>query len=205
MGILGWTGSCRCIYRNRALARTPGSLDIAARSVTSCTSTTARNEQQAQWQIQKKALEKKFGSEKWQPRKRLSPDALDGLRALHAQDAHKYSTQALAEQFKVSPEAVRRILKSKWRPRDDEQAGRQTRWIRRGQRVWEEWMNKGMKAPKKWRSPGSDCSGQLQDIEQDAVKHDGKIRSQELEFDIDAIGKSGQMQRVTRPLSNRIL
>ena len=104
-----------------------------------------------QWQLQKDALKKKFGAEKWVPRKKLSPDALEGVRKLHAQDPEKYSTEALAAHFKVSPEAIRRILKSKWRPSEDELAKRQMRWINRGKRIWSSKMSEGMKPPRRWR------------------------------------------------------
>jgi hypothetical protein len=45
---------------------------------------------------------------------------MDDLRSLHAQDPYAWSTPRLAERFRISPEAVRRILKSKWRPKPDE-------------------------------------------------------------------------------------
>lgn len=83
------------------------------------------------WQVQKQSLLKKFGSSGWMPRKRLSPDALEGIRALHSQFPEKYSTPVLAEEFKVSPEAVRRILRSKWRPNEEEEESRRKRWDRR--------------------------------------------------------------------------
>jgi hypothetical protein len=41
---------------------------------------------------------------------------MDGLRELHKLDSAKFSTPVLAYRFKISPEAVRRILKSKWAP-----------------------------------------------------------------------------------------
>ena len=41
---------------------------------------------------------------------------MDGLRHLHRFDPHTFSSPILAEKFKISPEAVRRILKSKWEP-----------------------------------------------------------------------------------------
>lgn len=90
------------------------------------------------WQAQKQALEKKFGSEGWNPRKKLSPDTIDGIRALHEQFPNKYSTPVLAEKFKVSPEAIRRILKSKWRPDPEKQAERRERWARRHDRIWDQ-------------------------------------------------------------------
>ena len=106
------------------------------------------------WQVQKAALQKKFKEDKWQPRKRLSPDAIDGIRALHAQYPDKYTTPVLAAQFEVSPEAIRRILKSKWRPTEDEAASRSDRWHKRGEKIWTQMVELGVKPPKKWREMG---------------------------------------------------
>jgi len=106
------------------------------------------------WQVQKKALLEKFGSSGWSPRKRLSPDSLEGIRALHAQYPDKYTTPVLADQFKVSPEAVRRILKSKWRPNDDEEDSRRDRWNKRGVNIWSQMNELGIKPPRKWRDQG---------------------------------------------------
>lgn len=106
------------------------------------------------WQVQKKALFEKFGSSGWSPRKRLSPDALEGIRMLHSQSPDKYSTPALADHFQVSPEAIRRILKSKWRPNEEEEAKRRKRWDKRGESIWSQMVEIGIKAPKKWRDMG---------------------------------------------------
>ena len=38
------------------------------------------------------------------------------MRALHRFDPEAFSTPLLAARFKISPEAVRRILKSRWEP-----------------------------------------------------------------------------------------
>ena len=113
------------------------------------------------WQVQKKALGEKFGESGWQPRKRLSPDALDGIRALHAQYPEDYSTSKLADHFKVSPEAIRRILKSKWRPSEVEDASRRDRWQKRGEAIWSQMVELGVKPPKKWREMGIGNSSAL--------------------------------------------
>lgn len=105
------------------------------------------------WKTQKSALKDKF-PEGWKPRKRLSPDALAGIRALNAQFPDVYTTEALATKFEVSPEAIRRILKSKWRASADEEEDRQERWFRRGKQVWERKAALGFKPPKKWRREG---------------------------------------------------
>jgi len=52
----------------------------------------------------------------WSPPRKLSREAMEGLRELHRFDAEKFNTPVLAERFRISPEAVRRILKSKWTP-----------------------------------------------------------------------------------------
>lgn len=106
------------------------------------------------WQTQKTALAQKFGAQGWAPRKRLSPDALDGIRALHAQYPDKYTTPVLADQFKVSPEAIRRILKSRWRPSEEEEVDRRQRWDKRGEIIWGQMVEIGIKPPKKWREMG---------------------------------------------------
>lgn len=106
------------------------------------------------WQIQKDALQRKFGEAHWQPRKRLSPDALDGIRAVHAQYPDTYTTPVLANHFKVSPEAIRRILKSKWRPSEEEAEERRDRWNKRGEKIWSQMVELGVKPPKKWREMG---------------------------------------------------
>jgi hypothetical protein len=96
------------------------------------------------WQIQKKALQEKF-KEGWNPRKKLSPDTMEGIRALHEQDPDKYSTSVLADHFKVSPEAIRRILKSKWRPSAEAMQARRERWARRHDRIWDQQAELGLR------------------------------------------------------------
>jgi hypothetical protein len=105
------------------------------------------------WQAQKEALKEKF-KEGWNPRKKLSPDALTGIRAIHAQFPEQYTTSVLAEKFEVSPEAIRRILKSRWTPKEDEALERQRRWFLRGQKVWSRYAELGLKPPVRWRKLG---------------------------------------------------
>ncbi|KAH8677360.1 hypothetical protein BX600DRAFT_531239 [Xylariales sp. PMI_506] len=106
-----------------------------------------------EWQIQKASLKEKF-PEGWQPRKRLSPDALEGIRALHSQFPEEFTTDVLATKFEVSPESIRRILKSKWVPNAEEEESRQERWFNRGKRIWTQMAELGTKPPKKWRQEG---------------------------------------------------
>jgi hypothetical protein len=107
-----------------------------------------------QWQIAKAALKAKFANQPWQPRKRLSPDALDGIRTLHQQYPTRFTTPVLAAQFEVSPEAIRRILKGKWRPTGEEAEERRRRWERRGREIWERRAEGGERPPRRWREEG---------------------------------------------------
>lgn len=90
------------------------------------------------WQVQKAVLKNKF-TEGWNPRKKLSPDTMEGIRALHAQYPDRYTTAVLAEQFAVSPEAIRRILKSKWSSNlEPEKVSEiRERWAKRHDRIWD--------------------------------------------------------------------
>lgn len=97
------------------------------------------------WQVQKKALVQKFKDEGWRPRKKLSPDTLDGIRALHEQDPEKYSTPTLAEHFKVSPESIRRILKSNFRPSEAQMQDRRARWAKRHDKIWDQKVELGLR------------------------------------------------------------
>ncbi|AQZ14585.1 RRG9 (YNL213C) [Zygosaccharomyces parabailii] len=86
------------------------------------------------WKIQQLALRKKFGGERWNPSKKLSREQMEGLRLIKTQFPH-LTARDLGEQFKVSPEVVRRILKTKWQPNEKEMARIQERWQRRGDRI----------------------------------------------------------------------
>ena len=90
----------------------------------------------------------------WAPTKRLSPDALDGVRTLHAQYPERFTPDVLAAEFSVTHEAIDRILKSKWKPDAEEQEERRERWERRGAKIWESMVAKGEHAPKRWREMG---------------------------------------------------
>ncbi|KAJ5753414.1 uncharacterized protein N7511_007567 [Penicillium nucicola] len=108
------------------------------------------------WQIQKAALEKKF-PQGWNPPKKLSPDALDGIRHLHAKAPEQFTTPVLAKEFEVSPEAIRRILKSRWQPSEDEQESRRQRWEKRHDRIWSRMAELGLRPETKRTKPISDA------------------------------------------------
>ncbi|KAG6811404.1 hypothetical protein H0H92_007597 [Tricholoma furcatifolium] len=63
----------------------------------------------------KETIKKNFPTG-WAPPRKLSREAMEGVRQMHRLDPGKFNTPFLAEKFKISPEAVRRILKSRWEP-----------------------------------------------------------------------------------------
>lgn len=109
------------------------------------------------WLKQKQALKQKF-PEGWRPPKRLSPDALEGIRVLRKQFPDMYTTEALADKFEVSPEAIRRILRAKWEPTAEEEEARQRRWFNRGVSVWQRYAELGRQPPRRWREAGVEAS-----------------------------------------------
>ncbi|POS83813.1 hypothetical protein EPUL_005032 [Erysiphe pulchra] len=105
------------------------------------------------WMIEKERAKEKYPNG-YRPLKRLSPDAIEGIRALNSQMPEHFTTARLSKEFKVSPEAIRRILKSKWRPNIDEAHDREARWARRGEQIWSRWAELGATPPKKIRRLG---------------------------------------------------
>jgi len=73
------------------------------------------------WAQHRASMKSKF-PKGWAPPHKLSRAAMDGLRALHAHDPDTFTTSVLADKFRVSPEAVRRILKGKWQPTQEQHA-----------------------------------------------------------------------------------
>ncbi|KPV75584.1 uncharacterized protein RHOBADRAFT_9325, partial [Rhodotorula graminis WP1] len=63
------------------------------------------------WRKHQNAMRTKFPAG-WSPPKRLSREAMDLVRTLARSDPAQYTVARLADRFKVSPEGIRRILKS---------------------------------------------------------------------------------------------
>ncbi|TID24009.1 hypothetical protein E2P81_ATG02317 [Venturia nashicola] len=112
------------------------------------------------WMIQKEAVKRKIGGEAWAPPKRLSPDTLEAIRTMHKSDPDKFSTPILARQFKQSPEVIRRILRTRWQPNEEEVLDRRARWERRGEKIWTKQAELGVRPPKKWREMGVANTGE---------------------------------------------
>ncbi|CAR21692.1 mitochondrial ribosome assembly protein RRG9 [Lachancea thermotolerans CBS 6340] len=87
-----------------------------------------------EWKRQKLALKDKFKGQQWNPKKKLSREQMENVRLLKRHFPETSATE-LSERFQVSPEVIRRILKSKWQPNEEEQLQLQTRWKRRSERV----------------------------------------------------------------------
>lgn len=86
-----------------------------------------------EWLIQKLALKSKF--ENWNPTKKLSRDEMDNVRLLKEKMPYLNNTD-IGNHFKISPEAVRRILRSRFTPKTErERQGLENRWMRRGERI----------------------------------------------------------------------
>lgn len=139
----------------RAQKRAEG--ERAERRASKAKNSEPRRDERPLWLKQKEALKQKF-PEGWRPPKRLSPDALEGIRVLNQQFPDLYTTEALAEKFEVSPEAIRRILRAKWEPSADEEEDRQRRWFNRGVSVWQRYAELGRQPPRRWREAGVEAS-----------------------------------------------
>lgn len=99
------------------------------------------------WAQHRASMKAKF-PKGWAPPHKLSRAAMDGLRALHAHDPDTFTTPVLSEKFRVSPEAVRRILRSKWQPTKEQHA----RLLERERRYRRDRTSR--EAENRWKSSG---------------------------------------------------
>ncbi|KAF2873102.1 hypothetical protein BDV95DRAFT_490561 [Massariosphaeria phaeospora] len=160
------------------------------------------------WQIQKAALKEKLGGAAWSPRKKLSPDTMEGIRHLHQTQPERFTTPVLAQHFQVSPDAIRRILKSTWQPSDEEQEERLRRWDKRGETIWSNLVELGVKPPKRWREMGVGrvTGGGLpkwKSQERNMVAVNDSF-NEDIIPTVDSSGQSSSLQGEMIPLSERI-
>ena len=138
----------RPAYKSRAYPSKPGPTSAKApnpalqalQAASSQSSSPPPKPTPESWRVQKSALASKFGSTGgWSPRRKLSPDAMLHLRTLHESNPSLYTTPLLASTFKTSPEAIRRILKSKWLSQSapEKMQDRRERWAKRHDRIWD--------------------------------------------------------------------
>ncbi|GAA5977884.1 hypothetical protein JCM11641_006099 [Rhodosporidiobolus odoratus] len=78
------------------------------------------------WKRHRQTMLKKFPGG-WEPPKRISREAMDLIRTLARDDPQKYTVSALAQKFKISPEAVRRIVKSRFELPPEEKTRREAK------------------------------------------------------------------------------
>lgn len=72
------------------------------------------------WAQAKNRLRERLGEgETWNPHRKVTREAMQKIRALHADDPEKHSATALSKEFGISHEATRRILRSGWRTGED--------------------------------------------------------------------------------------
>ncbi|OMJ09287.1 Required for respiratory growth protein 9, mitochondrial [Smittium culicis] len=68
------------------------------------------------WIKRKSELNQKLGKQPWNPQKKLARASLEKIRLLNKEYPNIYTINKLSQDFKVSFEAIRRILKSKFVP-----------------------------------------------------------------------------------------
>ncbi|KPI43550.1 Required for respiratory growth protein 9, mitochondrial [Cyphellophora attinorum] len=99
---------------------------------------------------------------------KLSPDAMLGIKQLHASNPTMYTTPVLADQFKVSPEAIRRILKSKWltqaSPADVQR--RREAWAKRHDAIWDQQSELGLRPKREKERRVRDASEGMDEFEE---------------------------------------
>lgn len=95
------------------------------------------------WMVNKAILQAKFRGAQWDSKKKLSPAAREGIKTLH-KNHPEYTTAKLSELFEISPEVVRRVLRSKWEPDTETQEARLQHWVRRGGSVFQRWEELGV-------------------------------------------------------------
>lgn len=143
-----------------------------------------KNKHLSPWKRQMFALREKFHGQKWEPQKKLSRPAMEGVRYLKS-ISPELTSRDLASHFKISPESIRRILKSKFQPSAEQLVDIERRWKRRGARLLEERQNKGKsteqlewtkerKGPRK--GPGKGIKPKLKDKKSKVKKQIAGIR-----------------------------
>ncbi|KAG7893207.1 hypothetical protein KL905_002786 [Ogataea polymorpha] len=84
---------------------------------------------------QKYALKEKAAQMDLTKTKKLSRQAIEGIRVLHSKYPDELPSHKLAEFFQVPVVAVAKILKSKWSPKPHERAAKEKKWEERGKEL----------------------------------------------------------------------
>ncbi|KAJ2541324.1 Required for respiratory growth protein 9 mitochondrial [Coemansia sp. RSA 1853] len=73
----------------------------------------------AGWQRRKIELKLKLGADGWEPEKKIATSSMEKIRLLNSEFPKEWTIKHLSEQFKISQESVRRILKSKFQSSEE--------------------------------------------------------------------------------------
>lgn len=130
------SGWCRYCLGSIAARPTPSTLRASSSSTfdrrrdsrpqADLTPVSEKDKETPDWRLHRQAMKERF-PDGWDPPLKLSRPTMALIRSLHNQDPSTFSTPALASRFKTSPEAIRRILKSKWRMAEDQERELETR------------------------------------------------------------------------------
>ncbi|EPS45065.1 hypothetical protein H072_980 [Dactylellina haptotyla CBS 200.50] len=178
LGEMKWEPSITATFGNDSFR---AGMNSSSSSSSSSSSRDGRNQTDVQprtydedtpsWLIHKDAVKTKLKGKTWKPFSRLSPAAVATLKQLKAENPGM-TVEEYAPIFKISPDALRRILRSKWQPTAAEEEDRAERWKRRGDSVWKEWAEKGLVETKESRKEKKE---RKERIEQEKVARKGFV------------------------------
>ncbi|KAK9452959.1 hypothetical protein V1511DRAFT_105347 [Dipodascopsis uninucleata] len=95
------------------------------------------------WKRQAYAMQEKLKGAKWEPRKKVSPEGRMALR-MFKQEYPEIKSSELAKFFGISPESMRRILRSKFQPQSTEELDAiGQRWAKRKEKILDHWESIG--------------------------------------------------------------
>ncbi|KAJ1972732.1 Required for respiratory growth protein 9 mitochondrial, partial [Dimargaris verticillata] len=99
----------------------------AKKPVTSNTSSSDLDDEG--WRVRKNEQSKVLQGARWSPTKRVARSTMERIRFLHTNLPDTYTIPRLSAEFKISFEAVRRILKSKYIPSEASRARQEEKRI----------------------------------------------------------------------------
>ncbi|CAJ0640782.1 15997_t:CDS:2 [Entrophospora sp. SA101] len=80
------------------------------------------------WLKHRFAIKEKIGFQPWRPKKRLSREVMDKIRYMNQQLPEEYTIEKLSSTFRISPEAINRILKSTFVPKREVSERQETKY-----------------------------------------------------------------------------
>lgn len=89
-----------------------------------------RHRSTPEWIKRDATIKRKFDGGPWKPTAKVLRITMDGIRTFRKQFP-QLDVSKIGALFKISPEAVRRILKSRWKPTAEDEANLSARWDKR--------------------------------------------------------------------------